>query len=322
MPAKVIVRDLRKRYADVAAVAGVSFTIEPGEIFGLLGPNGAGKTTTLECLTGLREPDAGELEICGLDARRQLAAVKQRIGVALQSTALPDKITPREALRLFGSFYAQRSTPEELIARFALTEKADARFDTLSGGQRQRLALALAFVNRPELVFLDEPTTGLDPQSRRELHAAIAQMKQDGYTVLFTTHYLDEAETLCDRVAIIDRGRIVATGTPRELVAQTSGRQSVSLVVARALEPAAFTQLPGISALSGDDDGRAWRFQTTSATETLAALARLLESSRNELLELEVRKASLEDVFLRLTQESSGAGFSPPSNTTQGKEAG
>ena len=182
MPAKVIVRDLRKRYDGIEAVRGVSFAIEPGEIFGLLGPNGAGKTTTVECLVGLREPDSGELEVCGLDARRCAADVKQKIGVALQSTSLQDKITPREALRLFGSFYRERAEPAELLARFALADKADAAVDTLSGGQRQRLALALAFVNRPELVFLDEPTTGLDPQARRELHASIAQMKRDGFT--------------------------------------------------------------------------------------------------------------------------------------------
>src|SRR3954462_6129597 len=228
MPAKVIVRDLRKRYDRVEAVRGVSFTIEAGEIFGLLGPNGAGKTTTVECLIGLREPDAGDLEVCGLDARRYPQEVKQKIGVALQSTSLQDKITPREALRLFSSFYPQRAKPDELLQRMALTDKADARFDTLSGGQRQRLALALAFVNRPELIFLDEPTTGLDPQARRELHGVIAQMKRDGYTVLFTTHYLDEAEELCDRVAIIDRGRIVATGAPRELIAQSKALQSVT----------------------------------------------------------------------------------------------
>src|SRR5215213_4599475 len=210
MAAHVNVRDLRKSYDGVEAVRGVSFTVEPGEIFGLLGPNGAGKTTTVECLIGLREPDGGELEVCGLDARKHPREVKQKIGVALQSTALQDKITPREALRMFGSFYRDRVSPEALLRRFDLQEKADARFETLSGGQRQRLALALAFVNRPQLVFLDEPTTGLDPQSRRELHAAIAQMKRDGYTVVFTTHYLDEAEELCDRVAIIDRGRIVA----------------------------------------------------------------------------------------------------------------
>jgi ABC-2 type transport system ATP-binding protein len=170
----VVVRELRKSYGSVRAVADVSFSVEPGEIFGLLGPNGAGKTTTLECLIGLREPDAGQLEVCGLDVVQHAAVVKQKIGVALQSTALPEKITPREALRLFGAFYLEHMGPELLLEKFALTEKADAKFDTLSGGQRQRLALALAFVNRPQVVLLDEPTTGLDPQARRELlHRAV-----------------------------------------------------------------------------------------------------------------------------------------------------
>ncbi|MEX2044255.1 MAG: ABC transporter ATP-binding protein, partial [Opitutus sp.] len=222
MPAKVIVRDLSKRYGGVEAVRGVSFEVEAGEIFGLLGPNGAGKTSTLECLVGLREPDTGEVGICGLDARRQRAEVTQRIGVALQDTALQDAITPREALRLFGAFYRERAEPQELLERFALAEKAGARFDTLSGGQRQRLALALAFVNRPEVVLLDEPTAGLDPRARRELHDAMARMKQDGCTLLLTTHYLAEAGQLCDRVAIINRGRIVATGAPRDLIARST----------------------------------------------------------------------------------------------------
>ena len=305
MSAHVVVRDLRKSYDRVDAVRGVSFDIQPGEIFGLLGPNGAGKTTTVECIVGLREPDAGLLEVCGLDARREPRAVKQKIGVALQSTSLQDKITPREALRLFGSFYRERVPPETLLERFALTEKADARVETLSGGQRQRLALALAFVNRPQLVFLDEPTTGLDPQSRRELHAAIAGMKHDGYTVLFTTHYLDEAEQLCDRVAIIDRGEIVATGTPRELIAHSRGSQTVTLQTTRPIEQARLAALPGVSEVeigTGERDGADVRLQTTNATATLAGLTQLLEEFRADVVELHLRKASLEDVFLQLTR--------------------
>jgi ABC-2 type transport system ATP-binding protein len=304
MPAKVIVRDLSKRYGGVEAVRGVSFAIEAGEIFGLLGPNGAGKTTTLECLVGLREADAGVLEVCGLDARKQPREVKQRIGVALQSTALQDKITPREALKLFGAFYRVRAEPAALLARFALTEKADARFDTLSGGQRQRLALALAFVNKPELVLLDEPTTGLDPAARRELHAEILQMKRDGHTVLLTTHYLDEAEQLCDRIAIIDRGRVIATGAPRELIAQSSASQSVTLVTEPGIDGAAVAGLPGASEVRSE--GGAVKFRTARPTETLAALAALLAARRLELVELQVKKASLEEVFVGLTKSAAG----------------
>ncbi|MEO5959262.1 MAG: ABC transporter ATP-binding protein [Opitutaceae bacterium] len=299
MPAKVIVRDLWKRYGAVEAVRGIGFGVEAGEIFGLLGPNGAGKTSTLECLIGLREADGGELEVCGVDARRRPGEMKEKIGVALQNTALQDQITPREALGLFGSFYRQRAEPAVLLERFALMEKADSRFDTLSGGQRQRLALALAFVNRPQVVFLDEPTAGLDPPSRRELHEEIARMKRDGCTVLLTTHYLDEAEQLCDRIAIIDGGRIVATGRPRELIAQSSRTQSVSLVTAQPLAADRLDRLPGIEQLSCE--GATAHFRTQRPVETIAALMQWLAVERLELIDLQVRKASLEDVFLALT---------------------
>ena len=238
---KLIVRDLHKSYGGIAAVRGVNFSVSAGEIFGLLGPNGAGKTTTVECLTGLRAPDAGVVEICGLDARQNSAAAKEKLGVALQSTALQDKITPREALRLFTTFYARGHTiaPDALLARFGLTDKADARYDTLSGGQRQKLALALAFVNQPEVVLLDEPTVGLDVRARRELHAEIERMRRDGHAVLLTTHALDEAEKLCDRVAIIHRGEIVAAGSPRTLAAERGQKSLEELFLALTGEAAA-----------------------------------------------------------------------------------
>lgn len=307
MPATVIVRDLQKRYGSVAAVRGVSFEIAPGEIFGLLGPNGAGKTTTVECLTGLREPDGGEIEVCGVDARKQPAEVKQRIGVALQSTSLQDHITPREALRLFGAFYRERAEPAALLARFGLEEKADARFSTLSGGQRQRLALALAFINNPQLVVLDEPTTGLDAQVRRELHADIARIKESGCTVLLTTHYLEEAERLCDRLAIIHGGQIVATGTPRELIARSSGAQTVRVATTRPLAAEALARLAGVEDVNVESGGTVATWQTRQSTESVAALMRLLVQEKNELLELQVKKASLEDVFLALTREEEAA---------------
>jgi ABC-2 type transport system ATP-binding protein len=302
MPAKVVVRDLRKRYGEVEAARGVSFEIQDGEIFGLLGPNGSGKTTTVECVIGLREPDGGDIEVCGIDARRRPDDVKQKIGAALQTTALQDKITPREALALFGSFYRDQTAPQQMLDRFALTPKADAPFDTLSGGQRQRLALALAFVNKPELVFLDEPTTGLDPQARRELHVEVAKMKQDGHTVLLTTHYIDEAEELCDRIAIIDQGRIIATGAPHELVARSTATQSVSLVTAEPLDHALLSRLPGVQELACD--GARARFRTTNVGRSVAELMKLLEAQRADLVELQVRKATLEDVFIDLTGTS------------------
>ena len=229
MSAHVVVADLTKRHGAVQAVRGVSFVIARGETFGLLGPNGAGKTTTLECLVGLREPDEGRIEIAGVDVRAAPDAAKERLGAAFAGSALPDQITPREALRLFGAFYREREEPAALLARFALTEKADVPFATLSTGQRQRLALALAFVNRPEFVVLDEPASGLDPQARHELHAHIAAMRREGRTVLLATHDLHEAEKLCDRVAIIARGKIVAAGPPQELAAGTTSFEDAFL---------------------------------------------------------------------------------------------
>jgi ABC-2 type transport system ATP-binding protein len=299
MSAKVIVRDLHKRYGAVHAVRGVDFEIREGEIFGLLGPNGAGKTTTLECILGLREPDRGEVEVCGIDARLHPHEVKQRVGAATQTTALQDKITPREALALFGSFYRRRASPQELLDRFALSGQADARFDTLSGGQRQRLALALAFVNRPELVFLDEPTTGLDAQARRDLHAEIARMKHDGHTVLLTTHYIEEAEQLCERVAIIDRGRIIATGAPRELIARSRAAAAVSLVAAEPVDRTLLSGLEGVHDLTCD--GARVRFRADDVNPAVAGLLRLLEAHGIGIDELHVQKATLEDVFIELT---------------------
>ncbi len=299
MPPNLVVRNLHKRYGAVEAVRGVSLELEAGEIFGLIGPNGAGKTTTVECLIGLRHPDAGDIEICGLDARRRGPEVKQRIGAALQTTALQDKITPREALRLFASFYRHAATPDALLERFALAEKADASFDTLSGGQRQRLALALAFVNEPEVVFLDEPTAGLDPQARRELHGDISRMKRDGRTVLLTTHYLEEAEQLCDRIAVIHGGRIIAAGAPRDLIASSSATPSVTLVTSRAFDRNVLAGLANLQDLQYD--GTKVSFRTSDVTRTLAAVMRVLDDAHVEISELHVRKSRLEDLFLELT---------------------
>ena len=297
--AKVIVRDLKKRYDGVEAARGVTFEIEDGEIFGLLGPNGAGKTTTLECVIGLREPDAGTIEVCGIDARLRPREVKQKIGAALQTTSLQDKITPREALTLFASFYARRTPADELLERFGLADKADAHFDSLSGGQRQRLALALAFVNRPELVFLDEPTSSLDAQSRRDLHREILRMKQDGHTVLLTTHYIDEAEALCDRIAVIHQGMVVASGGTRELMERSSALPSVFVAATRPFDERTLAAIPGIEDVVCD--GVTARFRTAAVNQTVAGLVDRLDRLGIEITELHVQKASLEDVFLELT---------------------
>ena len=300
---KVVVRDLEKRYDQVLAAQGVSFEIEDGEIFGLLGPNGSGKTTTLECVIGLRQPDAGQIEVCGMDARQHPKAVKERIGAVLQTIALQDKITPREALALFASFYRKAAPPQMLLDRFGLIEKADAPFDSLSAGQRQRLAVALAFVNGPELIFLDEPTTGLDPQSRRDLHDEIVKMKRDGHTVLLTTHNIDEAEQLCDRIAIIDSGRIIASGPPRDLIAASTSSQSVLLRTAPPLERESLAAVAGIEDLSCENS--TVTFRTKTPGPTLSAVMQVVNDRGVEVLELHARKARLEDVFLALTSEES-----------------
>jgi len=296
---KVLVRDLRKRYDGVEAARGVSFDIQNGEIFGLIGPNGAGKTTTLECIIGLREPDAGTVEVCGIDARAHPRDVKQKIGAALQTTALQDKITPREALTLFGSFYQRKTDANRLLDRFGLVDKADAPFDSLSGGQRQRLALALTFVNEPELVFLDEPTTGLDAQSRRDLHGEILRMKRDGRTVLLTTHDIDEVEALCDRIAVIDKGVIVATGATRDIIARSSATPSVHVATTGRLDPEELSRLPGVSLVVCE--GHTARFHAAHISTAVTALMALLNARGIEITELHVQRASLEDVFLELT---------------------
>lgn len=230
------VAGLTRRHGAVEAVAGISFEIAAGEIFGLLGPNGAGKTTTVDCILGLTAPDAGRIEICGIDARLQPRAVRARIGAVLQATGLPGKITPREALDVFAALYAVPGRTEALLDRFGLREKARAAYETLSGGQKQRLALALAFVGEPRLLVLDEPAAGLDAEMRRALHAHIRAMKQDGRAVLLTTHDMEEAEGLCDRVAVIAGGKILATGTPRDLIAQ-AGAATLEEVILQLAKP-------------------------------------------------------------------------------------
>jgi ABC-2 type transport system ATP-binding protein len=295
----VSVRNLHKHYGALPAVQGVSFEVAEGEVFGLLGRNGAGKTTTVECMLGLREPDEGDIEICGIDARRRPRDAKRKIGAALQTTSLQDKITPREALALFGALYGVAADPASLLDSFGLTKQADAAIETLSGGERQRLALTLAVVNDPELLILDEPTGGLDPQGRRELHAAIARFKDHRRTVLLTTHLIDEAEQLCDRVAIIDKGHIIATGSPAQLVAESRTMQSVSLVTTTAVARERLAALPDVQDLHCA--GERVRFRTARASRTLAALTALLESHGIEIVELHAQKASLEDLFIELT---------------------
>jgi len=215
----IAVKGLSRRYGSMLAADGISFEVAAGEIFGLLGPNGAGKTTTLECILGLTNPDAGRVEICGIDAHCAPLQAREKIGAVLQATGLQDKITPREALDLFATFYAAPLKSDALLQRFGLVEKANAVYETLSGGQQQRLALALAFVGDPKILLLDEPTAGLDPQIRRDVRGHIRAMRDDGRAILMSTHDMDEAGQLCDRIAVIAGGKIIASGAPRDLIA-------------------------------------------------------------------------------------------------------
>jgi ABC-2 type transport system ATP-binding protein len=301
MNAAVTIRDLRKSYRQVEAVAGVSFSVARGEVFGLLGPNGAGKTTTLECLLGLRTPDAGTLELGGVDLGRHPSAARRKIGAVLQSTLLPERITVREAVRLFAALYPDPVPAAELMERFGLAPVAATRFEGLSGGQRQRLALALAFVGRPEVLVLDEPTAGLDPVVRAGLHAEIRRARADGCAVVLSTHYLEEAEALCDRLAILVRGRILAEGAPRALLAGVEERHRLDL---EASGPLPETWSREVAALEqGRCDGNHLLAYTRRPAEAVAELLPRLRAAGLELVALQVRRVSLEEAFLRLTDD-------------------
>jgi ABC-2 type transport system ATP-binding protein len=298
MAAMVQVIDLVKNYGNIPAVCNVSLDVAAGEIFGLLGPNGAGKTTTLECILGLRTPDGGSVTIDGIDAIRQPESVKRIIGAQLQATALQDKLTPREALRFFGAFYRNAIQPGQLIERFGLTEKADEPFDRLSTGQKQRLALALAFVNDPKLIFLDEPTAGLDPQSRRDLHEDILRLKTEGRTVVLSTHYIEEAQKLCDRVAVISAGRIIAAGTPRQLMDAEASSRKVLVQTAPELPEEKLRRLPTAGAIQRTDEG--WHIAGSDITALVIALTQLVAAEGSTLIDLRIERASLEDVILQM----------------------
>jgi ABC-2 type transport system ATP-binding protein len=294
-------RGLVKRYPpDVLAVDGLDLEIRRGECFGLLGPNGAGKTTTIEILEGLLDPTAGDIEVLGRRWADHPAALRARLGITLQDTRLPDRLTVEEIVRLFRSFYAQGRTVEEVLALVGLEEKRRAWYDKLSGGQKQRLAVGCALVSDPELLFLDEPTTGLDPQSRRQLWDVVAGMKRHGRTVLLTTHYMDEAERLCDRVAIVDRGKVIALGTPRELVAQVVGQEVVEFEAPLdGVDGAALRALPGIEAARRA--GAGWALTASRLHVAIPALLAHLEAGGVPLTALSTHRASLEDVFVTLT---------------------
>lgn len=300
------VKNLKKQYpgrdGPVFAVDGIDLEIPAGECFGLLGPNGAGKTTAVEILEGLNRPTSGEVEVLGLQWSESSKAIRERIGVTLQETRFPEKQTVEELVTLFRSFYAQGFRSSEVLERVSLEGKSNAFVETLSGGQQQRLAVAIALVGDPEVLFLDEPTTGLDPQSRRQLWDVISDLRQRGRTTLLTTHYMDEAEKLCDRVAVIDQGKIIALGSPRQLIARLGGEHVVEFALGgeeAKPDASAFLDLPTVLAARPEADG-----YTLTVGEPHLAIPALLDDLKGRgrpLARLTTRQVSLEDVFVSLT---------------------
>ena len=300
MPNSVLqVENLVKRYGEVEAVRGVSFSVEEGEVFGLLGPNGAGKTSTVEVLEGLRVPDGGRISVCGLDPQKSPNELKNEIGATLQATSLPDKLRVSEAIWLFAGFYRRTRNPDELLKRFGLEEKRHSFYNQLSGGQKQRLALAMALVNDPRVLFLDEPTAGLDPQVRHEIYGIIEELKSQKKTILLTTHYIEEAERLCDRVAIIDHGKVIALGTPRELKQRSGSNARIEVRLAKPPSNGTLKNLESVVDVREVDGTYVLHCQRTAPA--IVALVKHLEAENNELVSLEIATPSLEDVFMELT---------------------
>jgi ABC-2 type transport system ATP-binding protein len=290
---------LVKRYGELVAVNGVDLNAPAGSCLGLLGPNGAGKTTTIEVLEGLLAPDQGEVRVLGLSWKEHGREIRERIGVQLQETRLPDKLTPFETLRLFRSFYLKGRTPDEVLEIVGLTEKRDARNVNLSGGQRQRLALGCALVSRPEVLFLDEPTTGLDPQGRRRVWEIVEEFQGEGGTVLLTTHYMDEAERLADDLVILDHGRVIASGSPHAIIRSLGAEGIVSFALAEGADSHDFSTLPGVLSVRKDTD----RVELTvrESHETVPALLDFLRARDLRLAHLNTHPPTLEDVFVSLT---------------------
>jgi ABC-2 type transport system ATP-binding protein len=298
--AVITVERLSRRFGELTAVDDISFSVKQGEIFGILGPNGAGKTTTLECIEGLLEPTSGHTAVLGMDTQREPEKVKERIGVQLQASAYFDYLTLTEILDLFGMFYKRRVPPRELLSRVGLDDKANTTVAKLSGGQKQRFTIAATLVNDPKVVFLDEPTTGLDPQARRSLWDFIQTINRDGRTVVLTTHYMEEAQFLCHRIAIMDRGRIVALDTPENLIHALPAPYEVKVVTSNSHSTDSLRELKGVTEVITDGEGSV-RLRSTDAAATLPALMDWTGRSGVRLTHLEVVPANLEDVFLALT---------------------
>lgn len=299
MPASIEVKNLTKKYGDFTAVDGISFSVERGETFGVLGPNGAGKTTTLEMIEGLKRPTSGSIRVEGLDIQKEPNAVKAIIGVQLQASSFFEKLSLVELIHVFASCYNRKVDARQLLADVQLSEKADSRAKELSGGQKQRLSIAVGLVNDPRVLFLDEPTTGLDPQARRNLWELVKQIKSRGKTVVLTTHYMDEAEVLCDRIAVMDHAKIVALDTTEGLLAKTGVGARIEFSASTSLTGETFGALPGVAAL--EQEGEKYSLVTSDAQMTLDGLFVLVRAGSMKMNELNVRRATLEDVFLKLT---------------------
>ena len=298
--APLLVRGLRKTYGDVVAVDGLDLEVRAGECFGLLGPNGAGKTSTIEICEGLSSPDAGEVVVLGCRWGQRDRELRERLGISLQETQFAEKLTVSETVRLFRSFYRRGPRPEAVIEMVQLGEKVGARVGRLSGGQKQRLALACALVGDPELLFLDEPTTGLDPQARRQLWELIERLRSEGRSILLTTHYMDEAERLCDRVAIVDHGRVMTQGTPRALIDSLGAEHVLEFAVGGGtLDEPALRALDGVCAADRRDGG--YRLQVTELHRAMPALLASLRQQQAHLTDLRTHSPTLEDVFVSLT---------------------
>ena len=299
MATVIEVRDLHKEYGPTVAVDDVSFTVEAGEIFGILGPNGAGKTTTVECVAGLRVPGAGSTSVFGLDPRRDRAQLRQVLGVQLQESQLPDRLRVGEALELYSSFYRDPAPWPELLDGLGLAGKQNTRFGKLSGGQRQRLSIALALVGNPRIAVLDELTTGLDPQARRDTWALISGIRDRGVTVVLVTHFMEEAERLCDRVAVIDAGRVIATGSPADLAARAGEDQVIRFRPSAGVDEAVLLALPEVTGLFWHGD----QLEVTGRGDVLGAVISLLARRGIIARQLRVEQTSLEDAFVALTAQ-------------------
>jgi ABC-2 type transport system ATP-binding protein len=291
------VTDLVKRYGDTVAVDGVSFTVDEGEIFGILGPNGAGKTTTVECVVGLRAADSGTITVDGLDPRRDRDEIRRRVGVQSQESDLPERMKVREALDLYSSFYPNPADWPQLMQRLGLEDKRDTEFRNLSGGQKQRLSVALALVGNPRVAVLDELTTGLDPQARRDTWGLIEQIRDSGVTVVLVTHFMEEAERLCDRLAVIDAGRVVAIDSPAGLVSRVDGEQRVRFRPSAPLDPSLLTELPEVT----DVQVHGTQVVVTGKGNLLHAVTSVLARKQIVAAELRIEQTSLDDAFVELT---------------------